>query len=115
MLKKIEYLKKITVHSDTLILNDVNLNSSAKFVYFMQNYLEELEPYIKEWAEMEYLKFGDNMLVLCTPFDVTNYDEYLLIKYQNNSLTVSSKLKLVENYSKFKDYKKIMVWVSLCK
>jgi hypothetical protein len=37
-----------TVHFDTLILQDENLNSSARFVYFMQNYLEKMHPYILE-------------------------------------------------------------------
>jgi hypothetical protein len=49
------------------------------------------------------------MVILCTPADVNLLDEYFYIEYLDNSLTVSSKLELVENYLKFKESKNIKV------
>lgn len=115
MYKKLNYFKQErNILSIVIEIEDQYLVSSAKFVYFIQKQLEEINHVVISRAKFDDMLTSDNLLVLCCASETENYVDYFLLKCQGPFLTFSSKLKLLENYSKFVESKEMIVWIGLC-
>jgi hypothetical protein len=93
----------------TIDLENQHLVSSAKFVYFVQKQLEGVYHVVIDRAKFHDKFTSENLLVLCCTRENRNYKNYYILECQGSYLTFTSKLKLLENYSKFVESKEIIL------